>query len=241
MIKIKKLNKYFSDKHILKDINIEVRKGQKVSIIGPSGSGKSTLIRCINLLEIPESGEIYINSTNILNEKNISNIRKNIAMVFQNFNLFNNKNVLNNIILAPILLGLKTQKEAEKNAYELLDKVGLLDKINSYPSQLSGGQKQRVAIARAMAMNPEIILFDEPTSALDPEMVQEVLNVIRDLSKDDITMLIVTHEMNFAKNISDEIWFMDEGKIIEKGSPDILFNNPKNKRTLDFLNKINLK
>ncbi|UYP00378.1 amino acid ABC transporter ATP-binding protein [Oceanotoga sp. DSM 15011] len=241
MIKIKKLNKYFSDKHILKDINIEVRKGQKVSIIGPSGSGKSTLIRCINLLEIPESGEIYINGTNILNEKNISNIRKNIAMVFQNFNLFNNKNVLNNIILAPILLGLKTQKEAEKNAYELLDKVGLLDKINSYPSQLSGGQKQRVAIARAMAMNPEIILFDEPTSALDPEMVQEVLNVIRDLSKDDITMLIVTHEMNFAKNISDEIWFMDEGKIIEKGSPDILFNNPKNKRTLAFLNKINLK
>lgn len=239
MIKIENLNKYFGEKHVLKDINLEIEKGQVVSLIGPSGSGKSTLIRCINYLEVPTSGNVYIEGENIAEAgKNIDRIRQKIGMVFQHFNLFPHKTVMENITLAPVLTGKMTPKKAEKKAMELLETMGLVDKKDVYPSALSGGQKQRIAISRALAMEPKIMLFDEATSALDPEMVKEVLNVMKDLSKTGITMIVVTHEMQFAKQVADRVIFMDEGKIIEENNPIELFENPRNSRTKEFLSKV---
>ena len=214
-------------------------KGEIMAIVGPSGSGKSTLLRCINLLEIPTEGEIIFEGTNIADKKvNIDEIRQKIGMVFQNFNLFPHKTVLENITLAPILLKKMSKVEADKKAEYLLDRVGLLDKKDAYPAQLSGGQKQRIAIARALAMEPDMMLFDEPTSALDPEMVKEVLDVIKELAKEGMTMAIVTHEMGFAKEVADRVIFVDGGKIVEDDTPEAVFNNPTHPRTQEFLAKI---
>lgn len=239
MIKIKNLNKSFGDIHVLKGIDLEMDKGEIMAIVGPSGSGKSTLLRCINLLEIPTEGEIIFECTNIADKKvNIDEIRQKIGMVFQNFNLFPHKTVLENITLAPILLKKMSKVEADKKAEYLLDRVGLLDKKDAYPAQLSGGQKQRIAIARALAMEPDMMLFDEPTSALDPEMVKEVLDVIKELAKEGMTMAIVTHEMGFAKEVADRVIFVDDGKIVEDDTPEAVFNNPTHPRTQEFLAKI---
>ena len=239
MIKIKNLNKSFGDIRVLKGIDLEMDKGEIMAIVGPSGSGKSTLLRCINLLEIPTEGEIIFEGTNIADKKvNIDEIRQKIGMVFQNFNLFPHKTVLENITLAPILLKKMSKVEADKKAEYLLDRVGLLDKQDAYPSQLSGGQKQRIAIARALAMEPDMMLFDEPTSALDPEMVKEVLDVIKELAKEGMTMAIVTHEMGFAKEVADRVIFVDGGKIVEDDTPEAVFNNPTHPRTQEFLAKI---
>ncbi len=239
MIKIKNLNKSFGDIHVLKGIDLEMDKGEIMAIVGPSGSGKSTLLRCINLLEIPTEGEIIFEGTNIADKKvNIDEIRQKIGMVFQNFNLFPHKTVLENITLAPILLKKMSKVEADKKAEYLLDRVGLLDKKDAYPAQLSGGQKQRIAIARALAMEPDMMLFDEPTSALDPEMVKEVLDVIKELAKEGMTMAIVTHEMGFAKEVADRVIFVDDGKIVEDDTPEAVFNNPTHPRTQEFLAKI---
>ncbi|MDU4933873.1 MAG: amino acid ABC transporter ATP-binding protein [Peptostreptococcaceae bacterium] len=239
MIKIKNLNKSFGDIRVLKGIDLEMDKGEIMAIVGPSGSGKSTLLRCINLLEIPTEGEIIFEGTNIADKKvNIDEIRQKIGMVFQNFNLFPHKTVLENITLAPILLKKMSKVEADKKAEYLLDRVGLLDKKDAYPAQLSGGQKQRIAIARALAMEPDMMLFDEPTSALDPEMVKEVLDVIKELAKEGMTMAIVTHEMGFAKEVADRVIFVDGGKIVEDDTPEAVFNNPTHPRTQEFLAKI---
>src|SRR5690554_241034 len=240
IIEIKNLKKQFGNNIVLRDINFSVNKGEIISIIGSSGSGKSTLLRCINLLEKPEGGEILYKGDNILlNTTNINKVRTEVSMVFQNFNLFNNLSVIENMVLSPTKVLKMDRDEAVNRALDNLSKVGMFDFKDQDVKTLSGGQKQRVAIARALTMNPNVLLFDEPTSALDPEMVGEVLNVIKVLTKLGITMIIVTHEMAFAKEISDRIVFMDEGVIVEDGSPDEVFNNPKNNRTKEFLKRFN--
>lgn len=239
MIKVKNLHKYFGELHVLKGIDLEVHQGDVIAIIGPSGSGKSTMLHCINRLEEPSDGHIFIDDEDIMNPNcDINLIRQKVGMVFQHFNLFPHKNVLENIILAPTLVKKQSKEEASKIAYELLAKVGLSDKASSYPNKLSGGQKQRIAIARALAMKPEVILFDEPTSALDPEMIKEVLDVMKDLAKEGMTMLIVTHEMGFAKNVANRLIFMDNGVIVEDTEPNAFFNAPKSERAKEFLNKV---
>ena len=239
MINITNLYKNFGDLEVLKNISTEIKKGEIISIIGPSGSGKSTFLRCINKLEEPSSGHIYIDGMDLMDKNtDINKVRERVGMVFQHFNLFPNMTVLDNLTLSPIMVKKESKEEAEKYALSLLEKVGLSDKANSYPTQLSGGQKQRRAIARALAMKPEVILFDEPTSALDPEMIKEVLDVMRDLAKEGMTMLIVTHEMGFARNVGNRILFMDKGEIIEDCSPKEFFENPTNERIKDFLNKV---
>ncbi len=239
MIKIENLNKYFGEKHVLKDINLEIKKGEVVALIGPSGSGKSTLVRCIDYLEEPTSGSIYIDGENIAKAgKYIDRIRQKIGMVFQHFNLFPHKTVMENITLAPLLTGKLTKDEAEKKAMELLKTMDLLDKKDAYPNSLSGGQKQRIAIARALAMEPEIMLFDEATSALDPEMVGEVLSVMKYLAETGMTMIVVTHEMAFAKQVADRVIFMADGEIVEENSAKELFEKPQHPRTRDFLSKV---
>lgn len=239
MINITNLHKNFGDLEVLKNISTEIKKGEIISIIGPSGSGKSTFLRCINKLEEPSSGHIYIDGMDLMDKNtDINKIRERVGMVFQHFNLFPHMTVLDNLTLSPIMVKKESKEEAEKYALSLLEKVGLSDKASSYPSQLSGGQKQRIAIARALAMKPEVILFDEPTSALDPEMIKEVLDVMRNLAKEGMTMLIVTHEMGFARNVANRILFMDNGEIIEDCSPKEFFENPTNERIKDFLNKV---
>ena len=239
MINITNLYKNFGDLEVLKNISTEIKKGEIISIIGPSGSGKSTFLRCINKLEEPSSGHIYIDGMDLMDKNtDINKVRERVGMVFQHFNLFPNMTVLDNLTLSPIMVKKESKEEAEKYALSLLEKVGLSDKANSYPTQLSGGQKQRIAIARALAMKPEVILFDEPTSALDPEMIKEVLDVMRELAKEGMTMLIVTHEMGFARNVGNRILFMDNGEIIEDCSPKDFFENPTNERIKDFLNKV---
>ncbi|WP_335994295.1 amino acid ABC transporter ATP-binding protein [Fusobacterium polymorphum] len=239
MINVENLSKNFGDLKVLKNISTTINKGEIISIIGPSGSGKSTFLRCINKLEEPTEGHIYIDGMDLMDKKtDINKIRERVGMVFQHFNLFPNMTVLENLTLSPTMVKKESKDEAEKYALYLLEKVGLLDKAKSYPTQLSGGQKQRIAIARALAMKPEVILFDEPTSALDPEMIKEVLDVMRDLAKEGMTMLIVTHEMGFARNVGNRILFMDNGEIIEDCSPKNFFENPTNERIKDFLNKV---
>lgn len=239
LITIKDLTKSFGKTEVLNGVSFEVNKGDVVSIIGSSGSGKSTLLRCINLLETPTSGEIIYNDINLLDKNvNINKIRSKLAMVFQSFNLFNNMNVLQNCVVAQTHVLKRSKAEATKIALENLAKVGLSDRINFKIKDISGGQKQRVAIARALCMNPEVILFDEPTSALDPEMVGEVLDVMKNLAKQGLTMIVVTHEMGFAKEVSNRVIFMDKGVICEQGEPKELFNNPKNPRTKEFLKRV---
>ena len=238
-LKVTRLKKSFGKLEVLKDINMEVQEGEVVCLIGPSGSGKSTLLRCLNLLEDVNAGEVIVDQKNLTDKNtNINKVRENIGMVFQHFNLFPHLSVLENITLSPIELNKCSKEEAEETALKLLDRVGLKDKANAKPAQLSGGQKQRVAIARALAMNPDIMLFDEPTSALDPEMVGEVLSVIKQLAQDGMTMVIVTHEMGFAREVADQVYFMDGGYIVEQGAPKDLFGNPQHERTQDFLNKV---
>ena len=238
MLEVKKIFKSFDKKEIIKGIDFKVEKGEKVIIIGPSGSGKSTLIRCLNLLETIDKGQIIFKGEKISSKTNVDELRQKVGMVFQQFNLFPNLTVKENIMLAPVNLKIKTKEEAEKDAIKLLKKIKLLSKANKFPNSLSGGEKQRVAIARALAMNPEIMLFDEPTSALDPEMVGEVLNLMKELANEGMTMVIVTHEMEFAKEIGSRIVFIDDGKIVEQGSTKEIFENPKTKRLEMFLNKI---
>ncbi len=238
-VEIKNLKKSFGDLHVLKDINLSVEEGEVICIIGPSGSGKSTMLRCINALEEATDGTIIVDGNEITDPKgDINMFRRNIGMVFQQFNLFPNMSVLKNITFAPVSLKILSQEEAEEKGKALLSRVGMLEKADAYPTQLSGGQQQRVAIARALAMNPDVMLFDEPTSALDPEMVGEVLNVMTDLAKEGMTMIIVTHEMGFAREVADRVIFIDEGYIVEQGSPKEVFNNPKNERTANFLNMV---
>lgn len=239
MIKIEKLNKYFGDKHVLKDLDLEIKEGEVIGLIGPSGSGKSTLIRSINLLEEPTSGTIYFKGQELkASSKDIDQVRQKIGMVFQHFHLFPHKTVKENITFAPVTTGTMKKDQAEKKALELLETMGLLDKKDAYPNSLSGGQKQRVAIARALAMDPEVMLFDEVTSALDPEMVGEVLNVMKDLAKSGMTMVIVTHEMAFAKQVASRVIFMADGEIVEENEAVELFENPQRNRTKDFLSKV---
>jgi len=239
VIKVVNLHKSFGNLEVLKGIDSEIRKGEVVCVIGPSGSGKSTFLRCLNLLEVPTKGEVYIDGISLTeHKKDINKLRQKVGMVFQQFNLFPHMTVLQNITLAPIKLKKLPEKEAVEKARGLLRKVGLLDKENAYPNQLSGGQKQRVAIARALAMDPEVMLFDEPTSALDPEMVGEVLNVMKQLALEGMTMVVVTHEMGFAREVGDRILFMDEGIIAEEDTPDVIFGCPKQERTRAFLSKV---
>lgn len=239
MIRVEHLYKNFGQLEVLKDISVNIKKGEVIAIIGPSGSGKSTFLRCLNLLEEPTGGAIYIKDENLMDDKtDINLVRRNVGMVFQHFNLFPHKTVLENLTLAPMKVKNMKQKDIEEKAYKLLEKVGLKEKASAYPNQLSGGQKQRIAIARALAMDPEVILFDEPTSALDPEMIKEVLDVMKDLAEEGMTMIIVTHEMGFAKNVADRVFFMDRGNILEDTTPEELFNNPKHERTQEFLNKV---
>ena len=239
MITIKDLHKSFGDHEVLKGIDLEIEKGEILVIIGPSGSGKSTILRCMNLLETPTSGDIIFEGKNLVDKNtNIDEVRQNIGMLFQHFNLFPHKTILENVTLAPITLKKMSKEEAEKKAETLLKRVGLYDKKDTYPAQLSGGQKQRIAIARALAMEPDMMLFDEPTSALDPEMVKEVLEVIKELAQDGMTMAIVTHEMGFAKEVADRVIFVDEGKIIEDNTPEEVFNNPTHERTKEFFAKV---
>lgn len=239
IIQIENLCKSFGDLLVLDNISASIKKGEVVAIIGPSGGGKSTFLRCINRLEEPTSGKILVNGEDILQKNvDINKIRQKVSMVFQHFNLFANKDILTNLTLAPIKLKICSKEEAIDRAYDLLTQVGLKDKASSYPHQLSGGQKQRIAIARSLAMDPDVILFDEPTSALDPEMVGEVLSIMKDVAKKGITMLVVTHEMGFAKNVADRIFFIDKGKIASDESPEIVFSNPTNERLKEFLNKI---
>lgn len=238
-IVVKGLRKCYGELEVLKKIDIEVTEGEVLCLIGPSGSGKSTLLRCLNRLEKSNGGEIWINGQNLENKNlNINKLRESIGMVFQHFNLFSNLNILDNITLAPVEHKKMSKQQAEEKAYQLLDRVGLKDKAKVFPSQLSGGQKQRCAIARALEMSPDIMLFDEPTSALDPEMVGEVLEVMKQLAEDGMTMVIVTHEMGFAREVADRVIFMDDGYIVEEGTPDEIFKHPKEKRTIDFLNKV---
>lgn len=239
MIQVKKLCKQFGELKVLKDIDEEIKQGEVVVVIGPSGSGKSTFLRCLNLLEEPTSGEILFKGESITDpQNNINKQREKMGMVFQQFNLFPHLSILENITIAPINLKGISKSEAEELADNLLNKVGLIDKKYNFPAQLSGGQQQRIAIIRALAMSPELMLFDEPTSALDPEMVGEVLDVMKSLAKEGMTMIVVTHEMGFAKEVGDRVLFMDEGRIVERGTPDELFNNPENPRTQDFLRKV---
>ena len=240
MITTKNLCKSFDENtHVLKGISETINKGEKVVVIGPSGSGKSTFLRCLNLLETPTQGEIWFEGENITDPKcDIQKIRQKMGMVFQQFNLFPHMTVLQNITFAPVKLGLMNQQDAEKKARELLSRIGLADKENAYPAQLSGGQKQRIAIVRSLAMNPDVMLFDEPTSALDPEMVGEVLQLMKELADDGMTMVVVTHEMGFARQVADRIVFMADGQIIEEGTPDHFFDNPSNERVKQFLGKI---
>lgn len=239
LIKVSDLKKNFGSLEVLKGISTEIKKGEVVVVIGPSGSGKSTFLRCLNRLEEPTGGTIELDGVDITDKKvNINKYRERMGMVFQQFNLFNNLTILKNITLAPVKLGIMGKKEAEEKAMSLLNRVGLADKADAYPSQLSGGQKQRVAIVRALAMNPEVMLFDEPTSALDPEMVGEVLDVMRELARSGMTMVVVTHEMGFAKEVGTRVVFMDEGVIMEENTPAEFFANPKNPRLKDFLSKV---
>lgn len=239
MITVKTLDKYFGEKHVLKELNETIEKGEKVVIVGPSGSGKSTFLRCLNLLETPTSGEIWFEGNNITDPKcDIDALRRRMGMVFQHFNLFPHLSILQNITLAPTRLKLQTPQEAEQSALTLLERVGLVDKAYSYPAQLSGGQKQRVAIVRALAMKPDVMLFDEPTSALDPEMVGEVLEVMKELARDGMTMVVVTHEMGFAREVGTRVLFMDGGRILEQNTPAEFFANPQNPRLKDFLSKV---
>ncbi len=239
MIYVKDLHKSFGKNEVLKGIDEHIKKGEVVVIIGPSGSGKSTFLRCLNLLDTPTSGTITFEGKDITSKAtNIDKMREKMGMVFQHFNLFPHKTVCENICVAPVKVKGVQKDEAKKTAVSLLEKVGLVDKIDAYPASLSGGQKQRIAIARALAMQPDVMLFDEPTSALDPEMVGEVLNVMKDLAKEGMTMVVVTHEMGFAREVGDRILFMDGGKIIESGTPEEVFKNPKNPRTIDFLSKV---
>lgn len=259
MIEVVNLTKSFGDLQVLKGIDLTIEQGEKVVIIGPSGSGKSTLLRCLNCMEDPTSGQVLYHGVDLTDlSVNINEQRQKIGMVFQHFNLFNNKTVLENIMLAPVITQKKNMKklrrqknadaviktnaqikaDAKEKAMALLDRIGLTDKADAYPSQLSGGQKQRVAIVRSLAMNPDVMLFDEPTSALDPEMVGEVLEVMKDLAKSGMTMVVVTHEMGFAREVGDRVLFMDEGKILEEGTPDAIFNHPQNPRLQEFLSKV---
>ena len=239
MLKVNKLSKYYGELEVLKNINLCIEAGQVVCIIGPSGSGKSTFLRCLNLLEIPTSGKIFYQGNNVMDmTSEIKELRKKVGMVFQRFNLFPLKTVLQNVTMAPVLINKVSKEEANNMALDLLKKVGLAEKANVYPSTLSGGQQQRVAIARALAMNPEMLLFDEPTSALDPELVGDVLDVMKQLAKEGMTMVVVTHEMGFAREISDRVIFMDGGYIIEDDTPQEIFTNPKHKRTKEFLSRV---
>ena len=244
MISVNNLHKEFKNTDgsvtkVLSGITYEVAKGEKIVIVGPSGSGKSTFLRCLNLLERPTSGEIYFDAEEITNPRiNINKVRQRMGMVFQNFNLFNNLTVMDNIILAPVKLKIMTEKEAREKATELLKRVNLLDKADVYPVSLSGGQKQRIAIVRSLCMNPEMMLFDEPTSALDPEMVGEVLDVMKQLADEGMTMVVVTHEMGFAREVATKVLFMDEGKILEENTPKEFFENPQSQRLKDFLSKV---
>ncbi|MBU5593440.1 amino acid ABC transporter ATP-binding protein [Clostridium sp. MSJ-4] len=239
MIEIKNLHKNFGNNKVLKGVNEEIKKGEVVVVIGPSGSGKSTFLRCLNLLEEPSSGNIIFEGEDITDKKvDINKLREKMGMVFQQFNLFPHKTVLENITLAPIKVKGKSKEEAESIAFKLLKKIGLEEKAKSYPAELSGGQKQRIAIARALAMEPDVMLFDEPTSALDPEMVGEVLSVMKELAKEGMTMVVVTHEMGFAKEVGHRVLFMDDGNIVEQGDPKEIFSNPQNPRTKDFLSKV---
>lgn len=239
MITVKNLHKSFGKTEVLKGIDYHVEKGEKIVIIGPSGSGKSTFLRCMNLLETPTSGEIWFEGDLITDPKtNINKVREHMGMVFQNFNLFNNLTILENITLAPTKLGLMSKEEAHETAFTLLKRVNLTEKAGSYPSQLSGGQRQRIAIVRSLAMNPKVMLFDEPTSALDPEMVGEVLDVMKELAADGMTMVVVTHEMGFAREVGSKVLFVDEGIIMEENTPEEFFRNPKNPRLQDFLSKV---
>lgn len=239
VINIKNLNKKFGANEVLRDINLTVDKGEVVAIIGPSGSGKSTLLRCMNLLDVPSKGKVIFED-NELTQHNVQldNLRQKMGMVFQNFNLFPHKKVIENVMLAPLLLHKDSKDQLKEKALYLLEKVGLKDKADSYPNQLSGGQKQRVAIARALAMEPDVMLFDEPTSALDPEVVGDVLKVMRQLANEGMTMVIVTHEMNFAKEISDKVVFMADGVVVESGTPQNIFKNPQHSRTQNFLSRV---
>ncbi|MBR5659300.1 MAG: amino acid ABC transporter ATP-binding protein [Lachnospiraceae bacterium] len=240
MIDVKGLRKSFGDQEILKGIDTHIEKGEKIVVIGPSGSGKSTFIRCLNLMEVPTAGTITFDGLDIthLNSKAINYVRQRMGMVFQHFNLFPHLTVKKNITMAPVMLGLMSKEEANRKADELLERVGLPDKANDYPKQLSGGQKQRVAIARSLAMNPEVMLFDEPTSALDPEMVGEVLQLMKQLAEDGMTMVVVTHEMGFAREVASRVLFMADGNILEENTPEQFFTNPQNQRLKDFLSKV---
>ena len=239
MIIVKDLHKTFENNHVLKGVSYHVHQGEKIVIVGPSGSGKSTFLRCLNLLETPTSGEIWFDGQLITDEKvNIDRIRQHMGMVFQNFNLFNNHTIMDNITLAPVKLKLMSKEEASEKALTLLDRVGLREKADAYPSQLSGGQKQRIAMVRSLAMNPRVMLFDEPTSALDPEMVGEVLAVMKELAETGMTMVVVTHEMGFAREVGTKVLFMDEGRIMEENTPAEFFANPQCDRLKEFLSKV---
>ena len=239
MIIVKDLHKKFEDNYVLKGIDYHIKKGDKIVIVGPSGSGKSTFLRCLNMLEKPTSGRISFEGVIITDPKtDLNRIRQHVGMVFQNFNLFNNLTVLDNITLAPVKLKLMTKEAAEENALKLLERVNLTEKADAYPYSLSGGQQQRIAIVRSLAMNPRLMLFDEPTSALDPEMVGEVLDVMKELAEDGMTMVVVTHEMGFAREVGTKVLFMDEGVIVEENTPNEFFNNPKSERLKDFLSKV---
>ena len=239
MIIVKDLHKKFEDNHVLRGVNYHVHQGEKIVVVGPSGSGKSTFLRCLNLLETPTSGEIWFDGQKITDPKvDIDKIREHMGMVFQNFNLFNNLSIMDNITLAPVKLKLMSKEEAQENALSLLTRVGLKEKADAYPSQLSGGQKQRIAIVRSLAMQPKVMLFDEPTSALDPEMVGEVLDVMKGLAISGMTMVVVTHEMGFAREVGTKVLFMDEGIIMEENTPYEFFNNPQCQRLQDFLSKV---
>jgi ABC-type polar amino acid transport system ATPase subunit len=239
VVKIKNINKYFGHLHVLKDLSLDVTKGEVVVVIGPSGSGKSTLLRCLNYLEPVQSGEIWIDGIRLDHHKtNIRAVRAEVGIVFQSFNLFPHLTALRNVMLAPLVVRKRPDAEVRREAVAMLTKVGLQDKIDVYPSQLSGGQQQRVAIARALAMQPKLMLFDEVTSALDPELVREVLDVMKQLARDGMTMIVVTHEMGFAREVADRVIFMDEGRIVEQGSAEDVFDRPQNQRTKEFLGKI---
>ena len=239
MIEVKNLQKSFKGVEVLKGINETIEKGEKVVIVGPSGSGKSTFLRCLNRLEEPTGGEIWLEGTNICDKKcDINRLRRKMGMVFQQFNLFAHLSVRENITLAPVRLKMMTQEEADKRAIGLLERIGLADKADAYPSQLSGGQQQRIAIVRALAMNPDVMLFDEPTSALDPEMVGEVLELMRQLAREGMTMVVVTHEMGFAREVATRVLFMDGGRIVEQAPPETFFTHPENPRLQDFLSKV---
>lgn len=239
MIIVKDLHKKFEGNHVLRGVNYHIHPGEKIVVVGPSGSGKSTFLRCLNLLEVPTSGEIWFDGQLITNSKtDINKVRQHMGMVFQHFNLFNNLTIMDNITLAPTKLKLMSEEEAKENALKLLNRVGLAEKADAYPSSLSGGQKQRIAIVRSLAMNPKVMLFDEPTSALDPEMVGEVLEVMKELADSGMTMVVVTHEMGFAKEVGTKVLFMDEGNIIEENTPQEFFANPQSPRLKEFLSKV---